>query len=496
MSGAARLRELIVEADGGSRGNPGPAGYGAVVLDPETGEALAEAAEYIGVATNNVAEYKGLLAGLRAARELAPDASVRVRMDSKLVVEQMSGRWKIKHPDMKPLAAEAARIYPPGQVSYEWIPRERNKHADRLANEAMDAGRQGRQWQPSTSRAALDASAARVAADATGAPRVVGDAAAGAARARAALAGANEPQAPAVDGTGGDAPRPEAGGTPLAATVSAAAGTAPDAQGPRTSGAPQPTSAQPAATAPEHAATAPAPPAAAPAPAVSDAGAVATPATPSVGWAAPADLGAPATFVLLRHGETALTPEKRFSGSGGTDPELSAAGRRQAEAVAAALAARGTVQEIVSSPLLRCRQTALTVAGRLGLDVRIEDGLRETDFGAWEGLTFAEARERYPDELNAWLASPKAAPPGGESFAAVSRRVAAARDRLTERYAGRTVLLVTHVTPIKTLVRLALGAPPEALFRMELSAASISAVAYYRDGNASVRLLNDTSHLR
>ncbi|MEU2184762.1 reverse transcriptase-like protein, partial [Streptomyces thermolilacinus] len=175
MSGAARLRELIVEADGGSRGNPGPAGYGAVVLDPVTGEALAEAAEYIGVATNNVAEYKGLLAGLRAARELAPDASVRVRMDSKLVVEQMSGRWKIKHPDMKPLAAEAARIYPPGQVSYEWIPRERNKHADRLANEAMDAGREGRQWQPSTSRAALDASAARVAADATGAARIAGD---------------------------------------------------------------------------------------------------------------------------------------------------------------------------------------------------------------------------------------------------------------------------------------------------------------------------------
>ncbi|CAL9401598.1 bifunctional RNase H/acid phosphatase [Streptomyces sp. enrichment culture] len=490
MSGAARLRELIVEADGGSRGNPGPAGYGAVVLDPATGEALAEAAEYIGVATNNVAEYKGLLAGLRAARELAPDASVRVRMDSKLVVEQMSGRWKIKHPDMKPLAAEAARIYPPGQVSYEWIPRERNKHADRLANEAMDAGRQGRQWQPSTSRAALDASAARVAADATGAPRVVGDAAAGAARARAALAGAAEPQPPVPDGTGG-APHAEAGGTPLAAAVSAAPDTTPDAQAPRTPDAPQP-----AATAPASAATTPEPAATAPAPAVFDAGAVATPATPSVGWAAPADLGAPATFVLLRHGETALTPEKRFSGSGGTDPELSPAGRRQAEAVAAALAARGTVQEIVSSPLLRCRQTALTVAGRLGLDVRIEDGLRETDFGAWEGLTFAEARERYPDELNAWLASPKAAPPGGESFAAVSRRVAAARDRLTERYAGRTVLLVTHVTPIKTLVRLALGAPPEALFRMELSAASISAVAYYRDGNASVRLLNDTSHLR
>ncbi|MYV89149.1 reverse transcriptase-like protein, partial [Streptomyces sp. SID1034] len=174
-------RQFVVEADGGSRGNPGPAGYGAVVLDPTTGETLAEAAEFIGVATNNVAEYKGLIAGLRAARELDPAATVRVRMDSKLVVEQMSGRWKIKHPDMRPLAAEAARVLPSSQVSYEWIPRERNKHADRLANEAMDAGKRGERWSPSRSTADLSSTA-----DASAA-RVVGDAAAGAARARAAL---------------------------------------------------------------------------------------------------------------------------------------------------------------------------------------------------------------------------------------------------------------------------------------------------------------------
>ncbi|MER6257572.1 reverse transcriptase-like protein, partial [Streptomyces sp. NPDC001584] len=146
-----RPARFVVEADGGSRGNPGPAGYGAVVLDPATGETLAERAEYIGIATNNVAEYKGLIAGLAAARELASDAQILVRMDSKLVVEQMSGRWKIKHPDMKPLAAEAARILPRAQVTYEWIPREQNKHADRLANEAMDAGKRGKQWEPSAS---------------------------------------------------------------------------------------------------------------------------------------------------------------------------------------------------------------------------------------------------------------------------------------------------------------------------------------------------------
>ncbi|MEV7899416.1 bifunctional RNase H/acid phosphatase [Streptomyces cyaneofuscatus] len=428
------VRRLVVEADGGSRGNPGPAGYGAVVIDAATGETLAEAAEYIGVATNNVAEYRGLIAGLTAAKALFPDEAldVRVRMDSKLVVEQMSGRWKIKHPDMKPLAARATAILPPSSVTYEWIPRAQNKHADRLANEAMDAGRDGRQWEASASTAELDAPARTPLPD-RGPP---GDAAVGAAKARAALAAARG----AADT-----------GTLFEVNTGA-------------SEEPEPTDVT---------------------------------AAPQVGWAAAPDLGAPATFVLLRHGETLLTPEKRFSGSGGTDPELSAIGRDQAARAAAHFAALGTVQEIVSSPLRRCRETAAAVADRLGLDVRIEDGLRETDFGAWEGLTFGEVRERYGDDLTTWLADPETAPTGGgESFAEVAERVAAARDRLTARYAGRTVLLVTHVTPIKTLVRLALEAPAKAMFRMELSAASISTVAYYGDGNASVRLLNDTSHLR
>ncbi|OSZ57435.1 bifunctional RNase H/acid phosphatase, partial [Streptomyces pharetrae CZA14] len=157
------MREFIVEADGGSRGNPGPAGYGAVVIDAATGETLAEAAEFLGTVTNNVAEYRGLLAGLRAARELDPTPRVHVRMDSKLVVEQMSGRWKIKHPDMKPLAMEASRVLPPAQVTYEWIPRERNKHADRLANEAMDRGVAGT---PPADRPAPEPAAAPTAASA------------------------------------------------------------------------------------------------------------------------------------------------------------------------------------------------------------------------------------------------------------------------------------------------------------------------------------------
>ncbi|WP_408991625.1 bifunctional RNase H/acid phosphatase [Streptomyces sp. 1268] len=469
-------RQVVVEADGGSRGNPGPAGYGAVVIDPATGEPLAEAAEYIGVATNNVAEYRGLIAGLTAAKALFPDAGdalrVHVRMDSKLVVEQMSGRWKIKHPDMKPLAARAAAILPPSSVTYEWIPRAQNKHADRLANEAMDAGRDGRQWEASASTAALDAPSART--PSTTLPPVQGppgDQAAGAARARAALAAARGAAAPeGLFPMPGAAETPEAGVAAETAETSLSEAPA-EAGGEPTDAGGEPTDAHPAPQQPA--------------------------GTPQTGWGSAPDLGAPATLVLLRHGETALTPEKRFSGSGGTDPELSAVGRGQAERAAEHFAALGTVQEIVSSPLRRCRGTAAAVAARLGLDVRIDEGLRETDFGAWEGLTFGEVRERYGDDLTAWLASPDTAPTGGgESFAEVAERVAAARDRLVARYAGRTVLLVTHVTPIKTLVRLALGAPPEALFRMELSAASVSTVAYYGDGNASVRLLNDTSHLR
>jgi len=133
-------RRLVVEADGGSRGNPGPAGYGAVVRDAATGEVLAEVSDSLGRATNNVAEYSGLIAGLKAAARVARGADVEVRMDSKLVVEQMSGRWQVKHPDMRPLAAKAtetARAL--GRVNYIWVPRSRNAHADRLANEAMDA---------------------------------------------------------------------------------------------------------------------------------------------------------------------------------------------------------------------------------------------------------------------------------------------------------------------------------------------------------------------
>lgn len=129
---------LIIEADGGSRGNPGIAGSGACVIDADTGEVILEISKFIGVATNNAAEYLALVAGLEGAYSLNAEARILVRMDSKLVIEQMAGRWKIKHPDMQQLGARVQKIVAGKPVRWQWIPREENSRADALANKAMD----------------------------------------------------------------------------------------------------------------------------------------------------------------------------------------------------------------------------------------------------------------------------------------------------------------------------------------------------------------------
>jgi ribonuclease H / adenosylcobalamin/alpha-ribazole phosphatase len=145
--------ELVVWADGGARGNPGPAGYGAVVATPG-GEVLAEVAEGIGWATNNVAEYRGVIAGLQRAKELGA-RRVRVRADSLLVVNQQKGLWKVKNAGLRPLWAEAARLAGGFErVIWEHVPRERNRHADELANRAMDT--QGRVEGPPQGQGTLD----------------------------------------------------------------------------------------------------------------------------------------------------------------------------------------------------------------------------------------------------------------------------------------------------------------------------------------------------
>ncbi|MGV9778808.1 bifunctional RNase H/acid phosphatase [Streptosporangium sp. NPDC003464] len=411
------MTAYVVEADGGSRGNPGPAGYGAVVKDAADGQVLVETAEAIGTQTNNVAEYRGLIAGLQSLLALAGDgAAVEVRMDSKLVIEQMAGRWKIKNEGLRPLALEAGALARRLRVTWQWIPREKNKDADRLANEAMDAAAKGRPWQLSGS----------------------------------SVAGS----------TAGGAPSRGAG------SPASAAAAAPAAQDSLLDllDSDDVSSGQQVVAAP----------------------------TAGSGWRAPTTVAT--SLLLLRHGETPLSVERRFSGLG--DPELTPNGVAQAEAAAARLS-RGPygVQVVVSSPLRRARATAETVAARLGLEVVVDEGLREVDFGDWEGHTFTEIQRRWPDLLAAWLADPSAAPPGGESFGEAARRVQATGDRLVERYEGRTVLAVSHVTPIKMLLRSALLAPLAALYRMHLDLAALSLIEYYADGPAVVKVFNDTSHL-
>jgi len=383
------IDDVIVEADGGSRGNPGPAAYGAVLKRASTGEVLAEIGEAIGVATNNVAEYRGLIAGLLLAADLAPNASIEVRMDSKLVVEQMSGNWKIKHPSMRPLAAEADRLAPTG-TTFTWVPRAQNSHADRLANEALDGIR-----------------------DAAG----------------------------LIETSAIDRPPPVDREDERAADRRA----------------------QP---------------------------------KPARGWHPPT--APPTTLILVRHGVTDHTTRKIFSGGlASSNPPLNAEGRAQVRATGEWLSPmRDQIDALVASPVRRTHESAEILGALLGHDVEFEEGIAEMEFGSWDGLTFADVQEQFPDELSAWLGNLEQAPGGGESFRAVAERVLAGRDRIVEAYAGKTVLVVSHVTPIKTLVADALGAPLEALFRMELSPASVTVVSYFegRDPKggqmANLRLFN------
>jgi ribonuclease HI len=132
--------KVVVHVDGGSRGNPGPAA-GAAVISASDGELLAQASELLGVATNNVAEYRGLLLGLRRASELGA-TDVELVNDSELVAKQLSGVYKVKHPDMRPLHAEAvAALRAFDSWSIRSVPREQNAQADALVNAALDAAR-------------------------------------------------------------------------------------------------------------------------------------------------------------------------------------------------------------------------------------------------------------------------------------------------------------------------------------------------------------------
>ena len=266
-------RHFHLTADGGSRGNPGPAGFGSVIT--ENGKIIAELYDYIGVATNNVAEYSGLIAGLTAINQLDADATVDVKMDSKLVVEQMSGRWQIKHADMRVLAQSARSAHNPSLVSYSWIPRDDNSHADRLANKALDGG------------------------------------------------SAHKPIAVVQQNFLTDRLR--------SAEV-------------------------------------------------------------------------PTFIYFIRHGETILTPERRFSGTGSIDPELMQDGLEQADLVAAEAAKLGA-DVLIASPLKRTKQTAEAIARTTGLKIIFDESWYELSFGTWDGRSTDEVRTEEAQYQQAGISS-------------------------------------------------------------------------------------------
>ena len=385
--------KVAVFTDGGSRGNPGVAGSGAVVYG-EAGETLAEIVYVVGAkSSNNVAEYHGLLRGLEAAADLGA-TEVAVSMDSKLVVEQMNGRWKIKHPDMQKLAVQARKLAGSFErVTYTWVPRAKNKKADELSNLAMDA------------------------AEKDGTPRIVG--------------GAEGASAKKTDAKRTDAARKAATHTDT-----------------------------PHAAALVH-------------------GATDTPRT---------------RFILLRHGQTAHSAEHRLSGT--SNPELTELGKEQARRAAEALRSLVPIDAIVASPQTRAQQTAQAAADALGFDTfETIDGFREIDFGDFEGLTREEARKKDGEACAAWESSISKAPPNGESITALHRRVTRARLKLQEQREGQTILVVTHMMPIKSVIRQGLGAGAEVFTHSFLDLASISVVDFWADFGV-VRCINDVAHHR
>jgi ribonuclease H / adenosylcobalamin/alpha-ribazole phosphatase len=214
-------------------------------------------------------------------------------------------------------------------------------------------------------------------------------------------------------------------------------------------------------------------------------------ATAAGGWQRAS--GTPTTTLLLRHGQTEMSVAGRFAGR--SDIPLTSVGAQQAAAVAERLAGRG-VDLVVSSPLSRAMATAQAVAEAAGVPLAVDDSFAETDFGAWEGLTFSAVMDRWPAQLAAWQSDSDTGPPGGESFAAVADRVNGALDKLLADHQGLTIVVVSHVTPIKALVCRALVAPLAAMFRMHLDVASLCEATWFADGPSVLRSLNDTGHLR
>ena len=388
------VRTLVIEADGGSRGNPGTAGSGAVVIDQTTGMVIREIARFIGIASNNVAEYVALIAGLEAALDIDSNADIEVRMDSKLVIEQMSGRWKIKHPDMIQLGMQVQDLVRGKKVSWQWIPREQNFRADALANKAMD------ELSDSESSGLVTSTAANN-------------------RLSSSVTEFNESGPSSVR--------------------------------------------------------------------------------------SPIDVTKPlTTIVLVRHGRTALTEARKISGGDGDDPDLSEVGVLDANAVATALGQIGSkgpwqriapISAIVSSPMKRARQTAEVIAKQHGLKVTENENLREISFGDWDGLSHEEAQQKDSTLWQSWRGSWSVSPPNGESLEVFDQRLQLARQQITERHAGKTVVVVAHVMPIRGFLGWAFDAAAAAYWRPQVAPCSISIIRVWGDETAEVVTANHTAHL-
>ncbi len=394
-------QRVLIEADGGSRGNPGPAGSGAVLIDFDSGAILAEIALFIGVATNNVAEYKAVLAAIELANEIAPEAKLLVRMDSKLVVEQMSGRWKIKNEGMQELSVLMAKAIGSRDVTFEWIPREQNSKADSLANEAMDA----------------ESSVTR---------KFIG----------------------------------EPGTSTINVVTLASKNTAADLEY--------------------------------------------NPELPSSVRAPRNVTKKLTTVILVRHGRTALTETHKLSGRGGEDPQLSELGREDARKVALELAKVGNSSvfaklvapsAIISSPIARTRETAQVIADQLGLTIDIEDDIAEIAFGDWDGHTNQEVAARWPEQYNAWRGDVQIAPPGGESLEEFDVRVQRGRARILEQYEGQTVVVVSHVMPIRGFIKAATVSDWQIYWRASVAPCSITVLRFWGEEAAEITTVNYTSHL-
>ncbi len=357
-------RSLIVTADGGSRGNPGPAAYGAVVY--EGNKVLAEVSGKIGVATNNVAEYRGLIAGLEAAHDIDPNAHIEVRLDSKLVVEQMSGKWKIRHPEMRELALQAKKIHAHELLTFTWVPRESNTHADRLVNEALDG----------------------------------------------VIASAKEPI--------------------------------------------------------------------------------------QLNYLTERLISneVPTTVYMVRHGETPLTPFRKFSGDGPLNPGLTEKGFLEAGLVAKEVT-KFQADVLISSPLQRTRQTAEIISKETGLAIHEDPIWMECSFGVWDGMSIDEVHQAFPVEYAKWLASTSYAPPEGESYESAMARALQGLLGLVDEYPGKKICVVTHNGIIKTALAAAMKVDSTAIFNIDVSPCSISTISIWpSDLLMAVRSTNERGHLR